>query len=156
MASITITRAKYDELNERLSYLLITRRSEISMAIKTAKEFGDLSENAEYSAAKDDQVQNETEIARIEDILIHATVIDESTIGTKVVNIGNIVTILDVEENEKITYSIVSTLEACSRENKISDQSPIGKALMGRKKGEVVKAITPSGEYEYKILAIKK
>lgn len=156
MASMTLTRTKYDELTERLNYLVTTGRSEVSLAIKTAKEFGDLSENAEYSAAKDAQVANETEIARLEDILIHATIIDESTINTKNVNIGNIVTVLDIEENEEITYSIVSSLEANSRENKISDQSPIGKALMGRKKGDIAKAITPSGEYAYKVLAIKK
>lgn len=156
MASITLTQAKYEELKERLNYLVTTRRNEISLAIKTAKEFGDLSENAEYSAAKDEQTHNETEIARLEEILIQATVIDESAITTKNVSIGNIVTVLDVEENEEITYSIVSSLEANSRENKISDQSPIGKALIGRKKGETVMAATPSGEYAYKILSIKK
>ncbi len=156
MASITITQAKYEELKERLNYLVTTRRNEISLAIKTAKEFGDLSENAEYSAAKDEQTANETEIGRLEEILIQAKVIDESSITTRNVSIGNIVTVLDIEENEEITYSIVSSLEANSRENKISDQSPIGKALLGRKKGETVKAITPSGEYAYKILSIKK
>lgn len=156
MASITLTQAKYEELKERLNYLVTTRRNEISLAIKTAKEFGDLSENAEYSAAKDEQTHNETEIARLEEILIQATVIDESAITTKNVSIGNIVTVLDIEENEEITYSIVSSLEANSRENKISDQSPIGKALIGRKKGETVMAATPSGEYAYKILSIKK
>lgn len=156
MSSITLTRTKYDELNERLNYLVTTGRSEVSLAIKTAKEFGDLSENAEYSAAKDAQVANETEIARLEDILIHATVIDESSIGTKSVSIGNIVTVLDVEENEEITYNIVSSLEASSRDNKISDKSPIGRALMGHKKGDTVKSITPSGEYAYKIISIKK
>lgn len=156
MASITLTQAKYEELKERLNYLVTTRRNEISLAIKTAKEFGDLSENAEYSAAKDEQTHNETEIARLEEILIQATVIDESAITTKNVSIGNIVTVLDIEENEEITYSIVSSLEANSRENKISDQSPIGKALIGHKKGETVMAATPSGEYAYKILSIKK
>lgn len=156
MANITLTRAKYDELTQRLNYLVTTRRSEVSQAIMLAKEFGDLSENAEYAAAKDDQVANEMEILKLEEILIHAKIIDESTIGTKNVSIGNIVTLLDIEENEEIVYRIVSSLEANSRENKISDQSPIGKALMGKKKGEVVMAATPSGEYAYKILNIKK
>lgn len=156
MANITLTRAKYEELTERLNYLVTTRRSEISQAIRLAKEFGDLSENAEYSAAKDEQVANETEILRLEDTLAHATVIDESSIGTRNVSIGNIVTVLDLTDNEEITYSIVSTLEANSRENKISDKSPIGKALVGRKKGDTVVASTPAGDFQYKILAIKK
>ncbi|NCA92121.1 transcription elongation factor GreA [bacterium] len=156
MANITLTRAKYEELTERLNYLVTTRRSEISQAIRLAKEFGDLSENAEYSAAKDEQVANETEILRLEDTLAHATVIDESSIGTRNVSIGNIVTVLDLTDNEEITYCIVSTLEANSRENKISDKSPIGKALVGRKKGDTVVASTPAGDFQYKILAIKK
>lgn len=156
MANITLTRAKYEELTERLNYLVTTRRSEISQAIRLAKEFGDLSENAEYSAAKDEQVANETEILRLEDTLAHATVIDESSIGTRNVSIGNIVTVLNLTDNEEITYCIVSTLEANSRENKISDKSPIGKALVGRKKGDTVVASTPAGDFQYKILAIKK
>ncbi len=156
MANITLTKAKYEELTERLNYLVTTRRSEISQAIKQAKEFGDLSENAEYSAAKDEQVANETEILRLEETLAHATIIDESSISTRNVSIGNIVTVLDVAENEEITYCIVSTLEANSRENKISDKSPIGKALIGHKKGDTVKAATPAGEIQYKILSIKK
>ncbi len=156
MANITLTRAKYEELNERLKYLVTTRRSEISQAIRLAKEFGDLSENAEYSAAKDEQVANETEILRLEDTLAHAKVIDESSIGTKNVSIGNIVTVLDIAENEEITFSIVSTLEASSKENKISDKSPIGKALIGCKKGDTVVANTPAGDFQYKILSIKK
>lgn len=156
MAGITVTRAKYNEMVEKLEYLEQTKRKEISDAIKVAREFGDLSENAEYSAAKDEQVANESEIARLKDTIAQAIVIDENSINTKTVSIGNIVTVLDVEENEEITYNIVSTLEVNSRENKISDKSPIGKALIGRSKGETVYAQTPCGSLPLKILEISK
>lgn len=156
MAGITVTKSKYDELVERLEYLENVKRKEISDAIKVAREFGDLSENAEYSAAKDEQVANESEIARLKDTIAQAIVIDESSINTKSVSIGNIVKVLDVEENEEIVYNIVSTLEANSREFKISDKSPIGKALIGHTKGETVYAQTPAGSIPFKILEISK
>ncbi len=156
MAGITVTKSKYDELVEKLEYLENVKRKEISDAIKVAREFGDLSENAEYSAAKDEQVANESEIARLKETIAQATVIDESSINTKTVSIGNIVKVLDVEENEEIVYNIVSTLEVNSRENKISDKSPIGKALIGHAKGETVYAQTPAGSIPFKILEISK
>ena len=156
MAGITVTKAKYDELLEKLDYLEQTRRKEISDAIKVAREFGDLSENAEYSAAKDEQVANEMEIARLKDTIAQAVIIDETSINTKSISIGNTVKVLDVEENEEVTYTLVSTLEANSRENKISDKSPIGKALVGHTKGETVYAQTPAGSLAFKIIAITK
>lgn len=156
MAEITVTKSKYDEMVQRLEYLENTRRKEISDAIKVAREFGDLSENAEYSAAKDEQVANETEIARLKDTISQAIVIDEKDINTKTVSIGNKVKVFDVEYDEEIVYSIVSSLEANSRENKISDKSPIGKALIGRSKGETVVAQTPNGNLSFKILEISK
>ena len=156
MAGNTITQSKYDELQQKLDYLSTTRRKEISDAIKVAREFGDLSENAEYSAAKAEQEANEIEIERIKGILADAIIMDESAISTKTVSIGNVVTVLDLEENEEITYTLVSTLEANSRELKISDKSPIGKALVGHGKGETVYAQTPSGPLGMKILKISK
>lgn len=156
MAEITITRTKYNELVEKLEYLENTKRKEISDAIKVAREFGDLSENAEYSAAKDEQVANESEIARLKETISQAIVIDEKSINTKSISIGNIVKVLDLEENEEIVYNIVSTLEVNSRENKISDKSPIGKALIGHTKGETVYAQTPDGSLPMKILDISK
>lgn len=154
--AITVTKTKYNELVERLDYLERVKRKEISDAIKVAREFGDLSENAEYSAAKDEQVATETEIARLKDTIAQAVVIDEKSIGTKSISIGNVVKLLDVAENEEITYTVVSTLEASSREHKISDQSPIGKALVGHTKGETVYAQTPAGSIAFKILEISK
>lgn len=153
---IKITKEKYDEMNERLNYLETTARVKVAQAIKTAKEFGDLSENAEYSAAKDEQVQIESEIAKIEDILKHIEIIDESTISTNVVSLGTKVTVFDKEFDEEITYKIVSSMEANSRQNKLSDQSPIGKALLGHKKGEIVDANTPGGILKFEILDITK
>lgn len=156
MAGITITKSKYDELVNKLSYLENEKTKEISDALNIARGFGDLSENAEYSAAKDAQNANEAEIARLKDTIAQAIVIDENAISTHSVSIGTRVKVLDVEENEEIEYNIVSTLEVNSRENKISDKSPIGKALIGHGKGETVVAATPSGNLSFTILEISK
>lgn len=153
---IKLTQAKFDEMNQKLDYLRTVRRSEISDAIKHAKEFGDLSENAEYSAAKEAQVANEAEIARIEDTLALVEIIDDKEVNTKFVGIGNTVVVYDEIEDEELTLQIVSSLEADSRQNKISDQSPIGKALVGHKKGERVIAKTPAGEMAFVIKSISK
>lgn len=156
MAAITVTKTKYDELVARLNYLENEKSKEISDAIKVAREFGDLSENAEYSAAKDAQSANEAEIARLKDTIAQAIVIDETSISTQSVSIGTIVKVMYVEENEEEEYTIVSTLEVNSRENKISDKSPIGKALIGHGKGEVVTVQAPDYSFQLKILEISK
>lgn len=153
---IKVTREKYEELTSRLKYLETEARGEVAAAIKTAKEFGDLSENAEYSAAKDAQIQIETEIAKLTDTLTYIEVLEDTDINYNVVSFGTLVTVVDMEDGETIQYRILSTLEASSRENKISDQSPIGKALMGHKKGEIVKASTPGGIVSLKIKDIRK
>ncbi|MBO4539604.1 MAG: transcription elongation factor GreA [Clostridia bacterium] len=153
---IKLTQAKFDEMNQKLDYLRTVRRSEISDAIKHAKEFGDLSENAEYSAAKEAQVANEAEIARIEDTLALVEIIDEKEVNTKYIGIGNSVVVYDEVEDEEMTLQIVSSLEADSRKNKISDRSPIGKALVGHKKGDRVVAKTPAGDMIFVIKSISK
>ena len=153
---IKLTQAKFDEMNQKLDYLRTVRRSEISDAIKHAKEFGDLSENAEYSAAKEAQVANEAEIARIEDTLALVEIIDEKEVNTKYIGIGNSVVVYDEVEDEEMTLQIVSSLEADSRKNKISDRSPIGKALVGHKKGDRVVAKTPAGDMVFVIKSISK
>ncbi|HOB63650.1 MAG TPA: transcription elongation factor GreA [Clostridia bacterium] len=154
--TIPLTQQKYDELTQKLRYLETVKRTEVSDAIKAAKEFGDLSENAEYSAAKDAQEKLEIEIAKLSEILAKAYPIDVSLLNNKTVAVGNYVTVLDMEFNEEIKYQIVSSYEASSSENKISDQSPIGKALIGRSKGEVVISKTPGGSLQFKILDISK
>lgn len=151
-----VTKEKYQELTSRLNYLETDARAEVAAAIKTAKEFGDLSENAEYSAAKDSQIQIETEIAKLTDTLTYIEIIDEASINTDMVSFGTKVKVLDKEDDEEIEYKIVSSLEASSRQHKISDQSPIGKALIGHKKGDTVCAKTPGGEVVMKILDITK
>ncbi len=153
---IKVTREKFDELTLRLKYLETEARGEVAAAIKTAKEFGDLSENAEYSAAKDAQIQIETEIAKLTDTLTYIEVLEETDINPNIVSFGTLVTVVDLEDGETMKYRILSTLEASSRENKISDQSPIGKALLGHKKGETVKASTPGGIVSLKIKDIRK
>ncbi|HOK82262.1 MAG TPA: transcription elongation factor GreA [Clostridia bacterium] len=154
--TIPLTQQKYDELTQKLRYLETVKRTEVSEAIKAAKEFGDLSENAEYSAAKDAQEKLEIEIAKLSEILAKAYPIDVSLLNNKTVAVGNYVTVLDMEFDEEIKYQIVSSYEASSSENKISDQSPIGKALIGRSKGEVVISKTPGGSLQFKILDISK
>lgn len=152
--TIPLTQQKYDELTRKLKHCETVRRTEISDAIKAAKEFGDLSENAEYSAAKDAQEKLEIEIANLSDVLAKAYPIDSSLLNNKTVAVGNIVKV-HIEGDEE-TYQVVSSIEASSTENKISDQSPIGKALIGKTKGVTVTAKTPGGDLEIKILDISK
>ena len=154
MAKNILTQKKFDELTNELQERKTTRRDEISKAIKTAKEFGDLSENAEYSAAKSEQEANEIEIARLEEVLGDVEIINERDISDKHASIGTTVKVYDVKFEEEIEFSIVSSLESSVLENKISDQSPIGKALLGHRVGEKVVAKTPAGEMIFEILEI--
>ena len=156
MAKNVLTQKKFDELTLQLQERKTTRRDEIATAIKTAKEFGDLSENAEYSAAKAEQEANEIEIAKLEDILTNAEIINESDISDNHVSIGTTVKVHDVKFKEDVEFAIVSSLESSVLENKISDQSPIGRALLGHKVGETVVARTPAGELSFKILSINR
>ncbi len=156
MKELRISQEKYNELQEEVTNRETTLRSKINEDIKTAKEFGDLSENAEYSSAREAQGENERRIMEIKDLLLRATVIDETAISTDTVGLGTIVTVFDIDENEEVVYSIVNSLEASSRENKLSEQSPIGKALHGRKAGETVTVTTPSFSFDLKILNITK
>ena len=153
---ILITQEGYDNLEKELEYLKTEKRTEIAERIKVALGFGDLSENSEYDEAKNAQASNEIKIAELENKIRYARIIDESEIDTKTVQVGNKVKILDIEYNEEMEYTIVGSTEVDLAQKKISNESPIGSALLGAKKGEVVKALTPGGEAEYKILEIKK
>ena len=115
-----------------------------------------MSENSEYDEAKTAQRENEEEIAELEQKIRNAKIIDEAEIDTKTVQIGNLVKLLDIEFNEEVEYTIVGSTEVNLAENKVSNVSPIGKALLGRKKGETVDVDAPAGIIKYKILAIKK
>ena len=152
---ILITKEGYDALEKRLEVLLTEKRMEIAEKIKIAREFGDISENAEYDAAKEEQTFIEAEIKEIQLKLGNAKIIDEDSITSKEVSIGSTVKIEDIEFGEKLEYKIVGSTEANSFENKLSNESPVGAALLGKKKGAVVSVSTPSGEIKIKVLAIK-
>ena len=153
---VILTQEGYDNLEKQLNYLRTEKRAEVAERIKIALGFGDLSENSEYDEAKNAQAENEAKIAELENKLRYAKIIDEKEIDTETVQIGNIVKVLDMEFNEEVEYTIVGSTEVNLAENKISNESPIGKALLGRKKGEVVDVDAPDGIIKFKILAIKK
>ena len=153
---VILTQEGYDNLEKQLEYLRTEKRTEIAERIKVALGFGDLSENSEYDEAKTAQSENEIKIAELENKLRYAKIIDESEIDTKTVQIGNCVKVLDMEFNEEVEYTIVGSTEVDLAENKISNESPVGKALLGAKKGQVVDVDAPAGVMQYKILSIKK
>ena len=153
---VLLTQEGYDNLEKELEYLKTEKRTEISERIKVALGFGDLSENSEYDEAKNAQASNEIKIAELENKLRYARIIDESEIDTKTVQVGNKVKVLDMEYNEEVEYTIVGSTEVDLSQNKISNESPIGAALLGAKKNQVVEAQTPGGVVKFKILAIKK
>ena len=154
MEKIFLTQKGYDELQERLDYLTGQGRQEMSEKIKLAREYGDLSENAEYDAAKNEQAFMEQEIKEIAEKLRNAEIIDESNLDSKTVSIGSIVKLQDMELDEKVEIKIVGSSEADIMNNKISNESPIGQSLIGKKKGAVVDVNTPSGVLKYKIISI--
>ena len=155
MKEVYITQDGLKELKEKLDYLLSVKRKEVAEKIKVAREFGDLSENAEYDAAKEEQSFVESEIKEIEDKILHAVIIDAGELSVHDVSIGNTVKVLDVEFNEELEYRIVGTTEANAAENRISNESPLGAALMGKKKGDIVNVPTPNGgSIQYKIIDI--
>ena len=153
---VLLTQEGYDNLEKELEYLTTEKRAEIAERIKVALGFGDLSENSEYDEAKNAQAAKETKIAELENKLRYAKIIDESEIDTKTVQVGNTVKVLDMEFNEEETYTIVGSTEVDLAQNKISNESPIGAALMGAKKGQVVEAQAPAGVIKYKIVSITK
>lgn len=153
---VLLTQEGYDNIEKELEYLSTEKRSEIAERIKIALGFGDLSENSEYDEAKNAQAANETKIAELENKLRYAKIIDESEIDTKTVQVGNTVKVLDMEFNEEESYTIVGSTEVDLSQNKISNESPIGVALMGAKKNQVVEVQAPAGVIKYKIMSITK
>lgn len=153
---VLLTQEGYDNLEKELEYLKTEKRSEISERIKVALGFGDLSENSEYDEAKNAQAENEAKIAELENKVRYAKIIDEKEIDTKTVQIGNTVKLYDVEFDEEVEYTIVGSTEVDLTQNKISNESPIGKALLGAKKGETIEVKAPAGIIKYKIKSIKK
>lgn len=150
-----LTYAGLKAIEDELENLKVVKRKEVAGKIKEAREQGDLSENAEYDAAKDEQRDIELEIAELDDILKNCEIIHEDSKNKNKVKLESVVTLHDIEYDEDIEYTIVGSKEASSLENKISNESPLGAALLGKKKGDVVKVAAPAGEIEYKIIAVK-
>ena len=153
---VLLTQEGYNNLEKELEYLRTEKRAEIADRIKIALGYGDLSENSEYDEAKNAQAENEIKIANLETKLRYAKIIDESEIDTKTVQVGNTVKIKDLEFNEEEEYTIVGSTEVDLTQNKISNESPIGAALIGAKKGEEIEVKVPAGIVKYKIMSIKK
>ena len=153
---VILTQEGYNKLEEELNYLKTEKRTEIAERIKVALGFGDLSENSEYDEAKSAQAENEIQISELEAKIRNAKIIDAKEIDTKTVQIGNLVKVHDIEFDEDIEYTIVGSTEVSLAQNKISNESPLGKALLGAKKGDTVEVHAPAGILKYKILGIKK
>ena len=144
------------QLEEELHDLKVNKRREVAQKIKEAREQGDLSENAEYDAAKDEQRDIEARIEEIDRILRNAEVVLEDEVDVDVINIGCRVKIFDMEYDEELEYKIVGSAEANSLKGRISNESPLGMALLGKREGDVVDVETHSGTIQYKILEIQK
>lgn len=142
------------KLEEELEYSKTIKRREITEKIKVALSYGDLSENSEYDEAKNEQAFVERRIAQLQNMLINAKVVDESEISSEVVNVGSVVKVKDYEFNEEIEFYIVGSAEADPMENKISNESPVGMGLIGKKVGDIVEVPIPDGISKYEILNI--
>ncbi|WP_066646958.1 transcription elongation factor GreA [Christensenella timonensis] len=153
---VVLTHQGVKELEEKLEYLKTVRRLEIAEEIKTARAFGDLSENAEYDEAKNEQAKIEGEIVMLEKMLRNATVVDQDDVDVQRVNVGTTVKVFDKEFDEEVEYMIVGSAEADMSQNKISNESPVGRALLGKKVGNTVKVETPGGIVRLKILDIHR
>jgi transcription elongation factor GreA len=153
---LLVTEEGLKKLEEELEYLKTTKRKEVVETIKVALSFGDLSENSEYDEAKNEQAKVEVRIMELEELLKNIKVIDDSEVNTDVVNVGSKVTVLNMNLNKEIVYSIVGSTEADPFNMKISDESPIGKALIGAEKDSVIEYETPNGKFSLKIIEISK
>ena len=153
---VILTPQGLETLQRELDDLQTNKRREVAERIKEAREFGDISENSEYDDAKNEQMMLEHRIAQLEERLATAQVIDKRRVDTSVVSIGAVVRLRDVDAKETTEYFIVGSAEANPAENKLSNESPVGKAIMGRKKGETVEVVTPRGsKVKFKIMEIK-
>ena len=144
------------KMEQELENLKTVRRKEVAEKIKEARGQGDLSENAEYDAAKEEHGEIESRIVQLENLLRNAEVIDEDVLKMDVVNLGSKVTVLDVEFDEEEEFKLVGSSEADSLNGKISNESPVGKALIGARVGDIVSVESPAGQMEYKVLSIER
>ena len=152
-----MSQARYDELKQELDYSKTTRADEVAELIKEARGFGDLSENSEYDEAKNEQGKLYSRIAELEDILLHAVIVDESEMDSDKISIGCLVTVTNMDTRKQLpAYKIVGSQEADVMSRAISEDSPFGKALMGRKAGEEVSVEAPKGVIHYRIDKIER
>ena len=155
MKEVILTAEGYEKLKEEIELLRNDKRRDIAERIRVAREFGDIAENAEYDDAKNEQAMLEHKIMLFEERLLHARVIDAGDVDTSVVSIGSRVRLKDMDANETVEYHIVGSAEANPAEHKLSNESPVGRAIIGHKKGETVEVSAPRGALKFKILDIK-
>lgn len=156
MKDVILTAEGYETLKQELDTLRTEGRRNVAERIRVAREFGEIAENAEYDDAKNEQAMLEHKIAQLEERLGNARVIDTSDVDTSVVSIGSVVRLRDVEARETVEYHIVGSAEANPADRKLSNESPVGRAILGRKKGETVEVTTPRGStIKFKIMEIK-
>jgi transcription elongation factor GreA len=152
---VILTPEGHAKLKEEIEHLSTVKRREVAERIKQAREFGDIAENSEYDDAKNEQAMLEHRIAMLEERLANSRVIEADEIQSDVVSIGVIVRLKDIDANETVEYWIVGSAEANPAEHRLSNESPVGKAILGRKKGETVEVAAPRGSLKFKIMDIK-
>jgi transcription elongation factor GreA len=152
---VLLTPEGLERLKEEIAYLTGDKRREVAERIKHAREFGDISENSEYDDAKNEQAMLEQKIMQLEERLTRARLIEKEDVPKGVVAIGTRVRLKDMDANETVEYEIVGSAEANPAERKLSNESPVGKAIIGRKKGETVEVAAPRGALKYKIMDVK-
>ena len=155
LKEIILTPEGYEKLRQEIEYLSNDKRREVAERIRIAREFGDIAENAEYDDAKNEQALLEHRIATLEERLRSARVLEKGDVKKDEVSVGSRVKLKDMETNKTVEYRIVGSAEANPSESKLSNESPVGKAILGRKKGEVVEVAAPRGALKFKILDIK-
>ncbi len=154
--SVMVTAEGYKKLEEELDYLKGEKRTEMAEKIKVARSYGDLSENSEYDDAMNEQAMLEARISTLEATLKNAVIIDESEITNETVHVGSVVRLDNISAGREVTYKITGSNEANPREARISDESPVGKSLLGHAVGDVIEVETPAGLMTFKILEISK
>jgi transcription elongation factor GreA len=155
LKEVILTAEGYKKLQQEIEHLSTEKRREVAERIRVAREFGDIAENAEYDDAKNEQAHLEARIAMLEERLKNARVVTKREIKSGEVSIGTKVRLRDMDANQTVEYHIVGSAEADPAEQKLSNESPVGKAIMGRKKGEVVEVAAPRGKMKFKIMDIK-
>jgi transcription elongation factor GreA len=155
LKDVILTADGYKKLQQEIDRLRIEKRREVAERIRVAREFGDIAENAEYDDAKNEQAMLEHKIAQLEERLLSARVITKKEISKDAVSVGSRVRLRDMQANKTFEYHIVGSAEANPAENKLSNESPVGKAIIGHKKGDVVEVSAPRGSLKFKILEIK-